>query len=231
MTNQVALIVGANRGLGLGLTGELLKRGNEVIATTRSLDRAGELQALERDHPGKLTIETLDMSEPAQIDSFEQRLNGRMLDILFVNAGISGPPHKSASQATTEEIGGLMFTNAIAPIRLARHLLGHVREDTGVIAFMSSVMGSIADNTNGSSELYRASKAALNSLTRSMVAGLDRPLTVLTLHPGWVQTDMGGAGADLDVTTSARGVVGAVLARHGQPGSFFVDESGTELAW
>jgi NAD(P)-dependent dehydrogenase (short-subunit alcohol dehydrogenase family) len=80
-------------------------------------------------------------------------------------------------------------------------------------------------------ELYRASKAALNSLTRSLVAKLDRPLTVLSLHPGWVRTDMGGASADLDVETSVRGLVDVILARRGTPGSAFLDYSGAELPW
>jgi NAD(P)-dependent dehydrogenase (short-subunit alcohol dehydrogenase family) len=80
-------------------------------------------------------------------------------------------------------------------------------------------------------ELYRASKAALNSLTRSLVAKLDRPLTVLSLHPGWVRTDMGGASADLDIETSVRGLVDVILARRGTPGSAFLDYSGAELPW
>ena len=101
----------------------------------------------------------------------------------------------------------------------------------GVVAFITSRLGSVAFNTRGDMELYRASKAALNSLTRSMVATMDRPMTVLSLHPGWVRTDMGGAGADIDVATSARGLIDTMLARRGTPGSAFLDYSGAELPW
>ena len=92
-------------------------------------------------------------------------------------------------------------------------------------------MGSVEGNERGDMELYRASKAALNSMTRSLVAKLDHPRPVLSLHPGWVQTDMGGKGADLDVPTSVRGLADVIVAAHGKPGSRFLDYSGAELPW
>lgn len=103
---------------------------------------------------------------------------------MLVNAGVAGPEHHSASAVTAEEIGELMFVNAIAPIRLARSLVGRIRPGTGVVAFTSSVMGSVAENTGGH-ELYRASKAALNSLARGLWGELRGwRLTMVSLHPG-----------------------------------------------
>ncbi len=214
-----ALIVGASRGLGLGLVREFAGRGWEVTGTVR---KAADESAV-REAGGQVLL--ADMTDPASLSALHDRVG--MLDVLFVNAGIAGPATDGVDEAA---LGHLFMTNTVAPVQLARRMLDRVAPG-GVVAFMSSLMGSVALNTSGNLELYRASKAALNSLTRSMVAGLDRPMSVLTLHPGWVQTDMGGAFADLDVATSVRGLVDVVLERHGQPGSVFLDYAGRELAW
>ena len=139
------------------------------------------------------------MNSPADHDAFVASLAGKTIDIALVNAGVSGPGHRSANQATESEVGALMMTNAIAPIRLARGLAPHMRAGSGVIAFTSSVMGSVAVNPGGH-ELYRASKAALNSMARGLWGELSgRQLTLLSMHPGWVRTDMGGPSAAVSV--------------------------------
>ena len=215
-----ALIIGASRGLGLGLVRELAGRGWTVTGTVRAeadrkvVEAAGGTAAL------------ADVTDAASVAA----LPDAPLDLLFINAGVSGPAHQDAAQATAEEVGALLTTNAVAPVAAARALLGRVKEG-GVLAFMTSIMGSVAGNTSGDMELYRASKAALNSLTRSLAAKLGRPLAVLSLHPGWVRTDMGGGNAPLDVETSARGLVDTVLAHRGEPGSAFYDYSGAVLPW
>lgn len=176
-----ALVVGANRGIGLGTVREFLARGWGVVATARDVGAATALADLSRRHPGQVNIQGLDMNDPASIDGFAAAMKGRTLDIILVNAGVSGPDHRSASAATAEEIGALMFTNAIAPIRLSRLLADTLPKSAGVLAFTSSVMGSVALNPGGH-ELYRASKAALNSLTRGLWGELrGRNITILTL--------------------------------------------------
>lgn len=233
MPQPLALIVGANRGLGLGLVRELLGRGFDIIATVRDVGKATDLAAVAAANPGRVRIETLNLNDTTALDGFAPKLAGQMLDVLFVNAGVSGPAHKDGMQATIEETGALMFTNAVAPVRLARHLLGNVRENTGVIAFMSSVMGSVADNLAGSSELYRASKAALNSMTRGFYnAGLGgRKITVLSLHPGWVRTDMGGASAPVSIEESVKGLADVLLAQRGAHAHKFLDYRGETISW
>ncbi len=228
---SLALVVGANRGIGFAVVMEMLRKGWSVIATARRPGEAKALNALAAAHPGRLEIETLDMTAPDQIDALAKAMTGRKLDAVLVNAGISGPGHMSASRVTEAEIGELMFTNAVAPIRLARALAGSVREKTGVLAFTSSVMGSVALNTGGH-ELYRASKAALNSLSRGLwpeVKG--RGVTLLTLHPGWVRTDMGGPSAPVGVEDSARGLVAMIERERGKHHHAFIDFQGEELAW
>jgi NAD(P)-dependent dehydrogenase (short-subunit alcohol dehydrogenase family) len=226
---SLALVVGANRGIGLGVVKEMLSRGWSVIATAR---RPGEASALKSLAQGKLEILGLDMTDTSQVDTFTAALKGRQLDSVLINAGIPGPEHMSASQATAAEIGTLMFTNAVAPVRLARALAGSVREHTGVLAFTSSVMGSVALNTDGYHELYRASKAALNSLSRGLWPEVEgRGITLLNLHPGWVRTDMGGPAAPVSVEDSAHGLVAEIERARGKHRHAFVSFLGEELAW
>ncbi|MDR3538723.1 MAG: SDR family oxidoreductase [Acetobacteraceae bacterium] len=228
--HPIALIVGANRGIGLGVVTEFLARGWDIVATARRPAEAHALASLAQTHPGRVEVKLLDMNEPAQVDGFAGGLGPRLLDVALVNAGVAGPEHRSASQATAQEIGALMVTNAIAPIRLARHLVARIRPGTGVLAFTSSVMGSVALNAGGH-ELYRASKAALNSLSRGLYGELGGQLTLLTLHPGWVRTDMGGSGAAVSVADSARGMVDVILREQGRHHHVFLDYTGKEIAW
>ncbi len=224
---KTALIIGASRGLGLGLVQQLHADGWQVTASVRSQAGVEALEAL----PG-VKIEQLDINDGAQVSALQQRLNGQVFDLLFINAGVSGPAHQSVEQATVEEIGQLFFTNAIAPIRIAQRLAPQVKSASGVLAFMSSVLGSVAIPEGNNMALYKASKAALNSMTNSFVCELeDTGLTVLSLHPGWVKTDMGGEGAPLDVQTSCKGLVEQINKQAGQGGHRFIDYQGQSIPW
>ena len=213
-----ALILGASRGLGLGLAQELTKRGWTVTGTVRKeADRAGLAQA-------GAGAALADITKPSSLDALEA---GDKLDLLFVNAGISEPDGFETIDAAG--IGHLFMTNAVAPVRAALALLDRVKPD-GTIAFMSSRMGSVALTEQDNKAMYRASKAALNSLTRAKQDAFGkRP--VLSFHPGWVATDMGGKGADLDVGTSVAGIADVLEEHRGKAGSAFVDYSGKALAW
>jgi NAD(P)-dependent dehydrogenase (short-subunit alcohol dehydrogenase family) len=229
--NRLALIVGATRGIGLGVTKVFLAKGWDVIATARDPAAATALHQLAADHIGRVTVPRLDMDDPAAVDGFAACLDERVLDAVLINAGVAGPEHRSASEATPQEIGALMFTNAIAPVRLARSLAPHVRPGSGVLAFTTSVMGSVAVNPGGH-ELYRASKAALNSLTRGLWGELSgRKLTLVSLHPGWVRTDMGGQAAAVSVEDSAAGMVAVIEQQSGAHQHRFLDYTGKELPW
>jgi len=228
--NKLALIVGANRGIGLGVVKEFLAEGWDVIATARKPAEAAELKALAAKLPGRLTMAKLEMNNAADHDALASGL-AKPVDIALINAGVSGPGHRTADQATEAETGALMYTNAVAPIRLARLLAPHVKGGTGVIGFTSSVMGSVAVNPGGH-ELYRASKAALNSLSRGLWGELSgRHVTLLSLHPGWVRTDMGGQSAAVSVEDSARGLVNVMLAQQGKHHHAFTDYQGKEIPW
>jgi NAD(P)-dependent dehydrogenase (short-subunit alcohol dehydrogenase family) len=229
--HRLALVVGANRGIGLGVTREFLANGWDVIATARDPANAAALHALAGAHLGRVSIPRLDMNDPVAIDNFAATLGDRKLDAILVNAGVAGPDHRSASAATEAETGALMFTNAVAPIRLARALADHIRAGSGVLAFTSSVMGSVAENPGGH-ELYRASKAALNSLSRGLWGELrSRKVTIISLHPGWVRTDMGGPSAAVSVEDSAAGIVKVIERQAGAHEHRFLDYTGRELPW
>ncbi|TWC10790.1 MULTISPECIES: SDR family oxidoreductase [unclassified Pseudomonas] len=222
-----ALIIGASRGLGLGLVKTLLSDGWNVIATVRNLQNAEALKAL-----GPVRIEKLDMDDQQAVIALSQQLKDETFDLLFVNAGVKGPDNQGPNGATLAEVGQLFFTNAVAPINLAQRFVGQIRDGSGVLAFMSSVLGSVTMPDAPELALYKASKAALNSMTNSFVSQLgDQALTVLSLHPGWVKTDMGGEGADIDVETSTRGLIDQVNAFAGRGGHHFVNYKGETIPW
>jgi NAD(P)-dependent dehydrogenase (short-subunit alcohol dehydrogenase family) len=226
-----ALVVGASRGLGLGLVHEFVARDWNVVATARTPDKATELAAFAQAHPARVVVEPLDVEDGAAIDALRGTLDGGRLDVLFVNAGMFGPQHQDVQRVTRDELATLFLTNAIAPVRIAERFADRMA-DGGVVALMTSQLGSIAENTSGGYALYRASKAALNSLARSFAAAQrGRRITVLAMHPGWVRTAMGGENAPLDVPTSARGMVDVVLEKRGGGKHGFVDYRGAKLPW
>src|SRR5438105_2309253 len=227
-----ALVVGASRGLGLGLAAELQSRGWNVVATVR--DSAGERRVgvLAGKPGGEIRVEHVDINDDAGVSALRRRLDDTTFDLFFVNAGIAPPERHDAAHASRDEAAEVFLTNAVAPIRLARAFLDRVRDGPGIVAFMSSGLGSVADKTDSYSELYSASKAALNSLSRSLAASLGRRrITVLAVAPGWVRTDMGGRGAPLSVEESVRGIVDVLESRAGTGRHGFVDYQGHEVAW
>jgi NAD(P)-dependent dehydrogenase (short-subunit alcohol dehydrogenase family) len=231
MVERTALVVGASRGLGLGLARELLGRGWRVIATLRSASTASGLTALAETSAGKVRIETLDLEQSGQIDALAERLSGETLDLLFVNAGISLGRIK-AGAATRDDVARLFVTNTVAPIHVAEAFVERMRDGTGVIAMMSSGLGSVSNNFRGGADLYSASKAALNKLTRGFASGLgDRKLTVLSISPGWVRTDMGGPSAMLSVEESCKGVINLVETRAGTGAHGFYSHDGATVSW
>ncbi len=224
---KTALIIGASRGLGLGLAKQFSSEGWQVIATVRNPQQAEALSQTPQLH-----VEALDMADASSVEELAKRLSGTKLDVLFVNAGVAGPQDKPATQANEAEVGQLFFTNAVAPVRLAERLLPLVNPDQGVIVFMSSILGSVESGPGMGMDLYGASKAALNHMTRTFGAGLgETRLTVLSMHPGWVKTDMGGDQAPLDVETSSRGMVEQVTRAIGQGGHRYQDYQGNPLPW
>lgn len=220
------LIIGASRGLGLGLASEFAAQGWAVTATVRSAAQEAPLQGL------GVRVEQLEMTDSASLEQLAGRLSGQQFDVIFVNAGVAGPSHHSTAQASAEEMGQLFLTNAVAPLRVAERLLPNLAAGHGLIVFMSSILGSIEAGAGLGMPLYGASKAALNHLVQCFVRTQDNPqLGVLLMHPGWVRTDMGGADAPLDIDSSCKGMVQQVSAAVGQAGLRYLDYQGNALPW
>jgi NAD(P)-dependent dehydrogenase (short-subunit alcohol dehydrogenase family) len=229
MTGRTAIIIGASRGLGLALAGELAARGWQVTATARG-DAPG-LARVAAASDGRMTLATVETDKVASIQALDAALAGQTFDLIFVNAAVMGPAHMSVDQVTEVEIGNLMMINAIAPVRLAKRLLPQARPG-GTVVLMTSILGSVTLNVNGGFDLYRASKAALNSLSRGFYASVVAPLglTLINLHPGWVRTRMGGDNATLSVAESIAGIVELIESPPG-PGHHHLDYQRNPLPW
>ena len=225
-TAKTILLAGASRGLGLGLTQEYLSRGWQVIATARTPDKADGLAKLACD---RLTVEQLDVSDPASVGALGGKLDGRTLDVLFVVAGISTNSQVPAHEVGHADVAKEFITNTTGPIALAEALQANLAADA-TVAFMTSILGSVGSNAGGGMELYRASKAALNMLA-SCYALRHKGTPVVLMHPGWVRTELGGANAPVDVPTSARGMADVIARHESKAGISYVDYQGAKLPW
>ncbi len=226
MAGRRALIIGASRGIGLGLAQELAARGWHVFASERRSSK-GLAEAARKDG---IEVVTADVTDDDSLQALARRIDPGSLDLVLVNAGIMGGEHQAVEQASTEEVTQVMMTNAVGPARAGKAMLPLLR-DGGTLAFMTSRMGSIAESSGGF-DLYRMSKAAQNILARGISErqGKERGIAVLSLHPGWVRTDMGGPGASLSVEQSVRGLADVLEAEH-RPGHRFVAYDGNEIPW
>lgn len=222
--SKKALIIGASRGIGLGVVDVLTKRGWQVTATTRD--------AVPEKSPASVEWVKLDINKSEARQAVKDALTANHFDLIFVNAGVFGPDHQDIHQASDEEILQLFLTNAISPVRCAAELLPLLNHRTGVLALMTSELSSLNENEVATYPLYSASKAALNMLTRGLQEKTEKQeVTLLSVHPGWVQTDMGGENATLTIEESATGIVDQFEASSGKGGHHFVEYSGRKLRW
>lgn len=223
MTTPQALIIGASRGIGLGLANTLADRGWQVTATTRKEIPDGQ---------AGIRWLTLDINLPAQREALAAELAGQQFEVIFINAGVYGPDHQTLSRTTDDELMALFMTNTFSPLRCAESLLPLVTPRSGILALMTSQLASLNENPDATYPLYAASKGALNMLARGLSSQTDaQGQTLLCVHPGWVQTDMGGKNAPLTVAQSAAGIADQLVAWRGKGGHHYIDYRGKLLAW
>ena len=229
---QTWMITGANRGIGLALTIELLRRGDHVIAAARN-PWGGALGELAAAHPGSVAPLELDVTSDASVAAARSALAGRAIDVLVNNAGLYGPRDRQSGLDVDFDAWREVFeVNVYAPVRVAQAFLPNIEAGQGrKIATISSRMGSIGANP-GNALIYRSSKAAVNM---AMVvfgnAVRARDVSVLLFHPGWVQTDMGGGGADITPAESAGGLIRTIDASGMAQTNSFRDYTGEAIAW
>ena len=223
---KTVLITGANRGIGLSLVKNYLAQGWQVHATYRSEKSSQDLLELEGDN---LTCHPLDVTDYQGLSEFANALPA--LDVLINNAGYYGPKGYGFGNTDIDEWRKVLEINTIAPLKLVEALFPNLQKgQLKKIACLSSKVGSM--NTSGGGYIYRSSKAALNSVVKSLSNDLSsQDFTVLALHPGWVQTEMGGPNALIDTQTSAAGLVEVIESADLSRSGDFINYDGTALPW
>ena len=221
------LLIGASRGIGLELARQYLDDGWRVIATARSDEGLARLKAL-----GAETLR-LDVAQPASNSGLAWQLDGEKIDLAIYVAGAMDRASAN-TPPTRDSFDAVMHTNVMGAMQVIPQIVPMVQEAQGVIACISSVMGSLQETTSGNAALYRVSKAALNMVVRCTQA--EQPgITALAIHPGWVQTEMGGAQAPLTPEQSATSLRQTLerIRTHPQPEDrgAFLNHDGTPLPW
>ncbi len=227
---MTAVVTGSNRGIGLAIVKELLKRGWSVIAATRK-PQAESLKELKERYGEQLRIERIDVSDPRSIEEFSRSLKGQVVDVLFNNAGVL--VKGDIFDTSYEDFLYTLKVNTLGPWYVARSLVDNLKKSKNPrILNTSSIMGSITTYSGTHSVSYTVSKAALNMVTKVMASQLrSYGIVVVSIHPGWVRTDMGGSAAPVLPEESAKGIADlSEKLTMSHTGRFF-DYTGKEIAW
>jgi NAD(P)-dependent dehydrogenase (short-subunit alcohol dehydrogenase family) len=221
------LVTGANRGLGLEFARQYAADGWHILASVRDPGEGTELATLS----ALVEIHPLELRDLASIEAFSRRLAGRPIDVLVANAGTWGPEDISRP-ADAEAWVDTLAVNSVAPTVLALSLLDNVAAASGRMVAITSKMGSIADNRSGGYIAYRSSKAALNAAWKSLaIEAAGRGIVAAVLHPGWVQTRMGGPSAPLTPPESVAGMRRVIAGLTPAKAGGFYNYDGTPIPW
>ncbi len=230
MSAYNVLVTGANRGLGLEFTKQYAADGWNVLACCREPQQASALQGIAKAN-NQVQLFDLDVSDFAQIDALALQLKDEKIDVLINNAGVY--PSSSFGNVDYNAWAEGFKINSMAPLKMAEAFVQHVtRGQLKKIATLTSKMGSIDDNTSGESYSYRASKCAVNMVMKSLSIDL-KPygISVVTLHPGWVQTDMGGRNALISAQTSVSGLRNVIENLNLSNTGEFIAYDGKAINW
>jgi|TARA_B110000037_G_scaffold222748_1_gene299275 NAD(P)-dependent dehydrogenase (short-subunit alcohol dehydrogenase family) len=227
---KTVLITGSNRGLGLEFVKHYSENNYNVIACCRNTDDANDLYSLSKKNDS-IQIYALNVGNTDQINVLSKSLQNQPIDILINNAGI----YRSSTLGNINKDDWVdsFLINTIAPFEIIQNFLPHLLNgESKKVISITSKMGSIDDNTSGGSYIYRTSKTALNSMMRSLSHDLlGQGISTLTLHPGWVRTDMGGAGAWIDVNESVKGMINQIEKLSTNNSGRYIDYAGKPINW
>ena len=227
------LITSANRGLGFEFAVQYLADGWHVYAACRQPQSAEKLQRLARDEKDRVDILAMDVTNSLSINGAAAKIRGATIDVLINSAGITGKPGQKTGNVDYVSWAQVLDVNTMGALRVTEAFVDHVaRSDRKLIVTITSGMGSLADNTSGGSIAYRSSKAAVNMVMRSAAIDLaPRGISCVLVNPGWVRTDMGGAGAPLSAhesVTALRRLIETLGPK--QSGKFF-NYDGRKYPW
>jgi NAD(P)-dependent dehydrogenase (short-subunit alcohol dehydrogenase family) len=231
---KTVLITGANRGIGLELSHQYYQSGWHVIACIRHSNHSAALnKLLEQPSKGLLTIYNVDVTIPDHINRLSAQLENHSIDILINNAGVWGGDNQTLEAFEVANCLDVFKVNTIAPLLMTRAFLPYIENSQlKIIANVSSIMGSISLNTTGSDYIYRTSKAALNAITKNLSIELEtKGITVIALHPGWVQTDMGGTQAAITPQESCQGILKLLNSLTLEDSGRFLDYQGKNITY
>jgi len=224
------LVTGANRGLGYEFVKQYSENGFDVLACCRNVHEAKKLKELQG-ISDNIKIYELDVGNIKIIKNLSQQLQNETIDVLINNAGI----YRSST------IGNINYdewiesfkVNTIAPYQIVENFLNQIiNSDLKKVVSITSKMGSIDDNTSGGSYIYRSSKTALNSMMRSLTHDLkNQGVATLTLHPGWVRTDMGGPGGWINSIESVQGMIKQIDKLTIDDSGKYLDYAGKTINW
>lgn len=220
------LIIGASRGLGLEFVRQYRADGWLTLGTCRSPEQDALLASV------GATALRVDVNDENSFGNLAKALDGTSIDVCIYNAGIVGPQNNGAVPCTELEFDAVFRTNVLGALRAVPVVAPSLVKAKGAFAFVSSRMGSISLQASASRVTYRASKAALNVVMKT--AALEwgpKGVTCLSLHPGWVKTDMGGSEADIDPPTSITGMRKVIAGANADSNGKFFDYTGKELTW
>ena len=231
---KTTLITGANRGIGLEFARQYAEDGWHVLACCRHPDKSNALKELAAQYPELIKIHPLDVADHAQIERLAQTLANESIDLLINNAGIN--PESDASgfgHTNYAEWMSAFSINTMAPLKMAEAFAKQIaRSKQKSIVTLTSLMGSIADNSSGGSYLYRTSKAGANMVVKSLAIDLrQQGVIAVAFHPGWVKTDMGGPNAMISVTQSVTGMRQVISSLTVADSGKFFDYEGNVLPW
>jgi NAD(P)-dependent dehydrogenase (short-subunit alcohol dehydrogenase family) len=218
------LVIGASRGIGLELVRQYRAEGAQVTATARSEDGLARLREL------GATALRLDVADAASASGLAWQIDGAAFDVAIVNAGVYGPRTSGLETPTEADFDQVMHTNVLGAMRVLPQLAEALAPGAR-LAVISSRMGSIGGREGTSGWLYRASKAALNSVLKDASLVLQGKATCVAFHPGWVRTDMGGAGAALEVAESVAGIRRTLARVSADDTGGFFNYDGQPIAW
>jgi NAD(P)-dependent dehydrogenase (short-subunit alcohol dehydrogenase family) len=221
------LITGANRGIGLALVQHFSGAGFQVIGTARKPEQATALKET------GARVEQLDVTDQASVDAMAQRLADTPIDILINNAGIKGDDYKEMASLDVGNMEWVLNVNTLGPVRVMQALFPNVQSgERKVVVNISSTMGSIERNTWGCCAGYRASKTALNSITKTFAMDYGKQgVTFVVMHPGYVQTDMNEGQGNITPDQSAVGLMNVITGLNTSDNGKFYDWQGNELPW
>jgi NAD(P)-dependent dehydrogenase (short-subunit alcohol dehydrogenase family) len=225
------LITGAGRGIGFELALFALEDGHEVLALVRDPHRSSGLQTAKKQYGDKLQIIKCDVTLPEDIHNAAQTIGDTAIDILINNAGIMTDSDDTLQKLSIADMEMTFRTNTFSPVVVVKTFLPNLKRGKSPrLINITSLMGSIADNSSGGYYAYRMSKTALNMFAKSF--SIDYPdIITLTLHPGWVRTNMGGPEAPTLPRESARGLYALIKQAHKDQSGHFMDFRGKELPW